>query len=207
MNYRELSDVRLPRKRQRTRLESADTDQKLYRLRIVEEDNEIDFVKVRYLGYGSEDDEWRAREDIVILDDDEEAMDSEPVMTSTIKPFCLYDELAYKIKSCLMSDRKRDPFSRISIPFDAVYFDGLVRRGTVLKKTKFYTILRFKAFNYILGERWYVRGMNSAGDFCYIKPETVRPRQVVSRFLVWAIPYSAGGRAVLLIMPLFIIPI
>ena len=35
----------------------------------------------------------------------------------------------------------------------------------------------------------------------------IRPRQVVLRFLVWAFPYSAGGRAVLLIMPLFIIQI
>ena len=33
---------------------------------------------------------------------------------------------------------------------------------------------------------------------------TLRPRQVVLRFLVWAFPYSAGGRVVLLIMPLFI---
>jgi len=41
----------------------------VYHLRLLEEDKNRDRVKVRYVGYGSECDEWRAREDIVILDE------------------------------------------------------------------------------------------------------------------------------------------
>ena len=86
----------------------------------------------------------------------------------------LYDELGYQIKCCLMSDRKRDPLCRISMSSDTLYLDGLAMRGTVVKGAKYYTITKFSSFDDILGYRWFIRGPNSAGDFCYIKPKTVR---------------------------------
>jgi len=97
-----------------------------------------------------------------------------PVAKRSFKQFCWYDELGYRIKCCLMSDRKRDPLCRICMPFDTLYFDGLARRGTIVKGAKYYTINKFSSFEDILGCRWFIRGLNSAGDFCYIKPKTVR---------------------------------
>lgn len=181
VNYRELTNIKLPRRtvsRSSTKPSSL-VDNTLYRLRVVEEDKENSLVKVRYVGYGSERDEWRASKDIVVLnetdssgDDSDEERDGLPKIT--FKPFCLYDELGYQIKSCLMSDRKRDPLSRIRMAFDTIYFDGLAKRGTIVCGTKYYTIVKFSAFEDILGSRWFIRGLNSAGDFCYIKPRTVK---------------------------------
>jgi len=63
-NYKELSDLQLPRvKRPRTehnnKPHSEEPDGELYRLEIIEEDHARDRVRVRYVGY--EGDEWRPR--------------------------------------------------------------------------------------------------------------------------------------------------
>ena len=60
-NYRMLSDTPLPR------AQTAKCQNKLYELEIVDEDESSGKVKVHYTGYGSEDDEWRDREDIVMI--------------------------------------------------------------------------------------------------------------------------------------------
>ena len=62
--------------------------------------------------------------------------------------------------------------------FDCIYFEGLIQRGSVIPRTKHlkqqvYTVTRLSKFNDILGNRWYIRGLNQSGDFCYIKPNTV----------------------------------
>ena len=147
---------------------------------MLEEDREGERVKVRYVRYSSEHDEWRAKGDIVVVDDPDSSSGEEcediPVAKRSFRQFCLYDELAYRIKCCLMSDRKRDPVCHICIAFDTVYFDGLARRGSASKGTRQYTITKFSAFDDIFGSRWFIRGLNAAGDFCYIKPKTVKFR-------------------------------
>lgn len=55
-----------------------------------------------------------------------------------------------------MSDRKRDPLSRIRMAFDTIYLDGLAKRGTIVCGTKYYTIVKFSAFEDILGSRWFI---------------------------------------------------
>jgi len=61
-NYQELADVKLPRTR---RLMSRPEDQ-LYEVDVLEEDDETGRVKVHYVGYGEEDDEWKDGSEIVI---------------------------------------------------------------------------------------------------------------------------------------------
>lgn len=59
--------------------------------------------------------------------------------------------------------------------FDATHFDGLIRRGTLVKgQQTVYTLLTLTKLDDILGQRWYIRGINEAGDFCYVKSGTVR---------------------------------
>lgn len=60
-NYNESKMAMIPRSR-RSRAKKDDT---LYELEIVEEDHYNAKVKVHYTGYGSEDDEWRDKDDIV----------------------------------------------------------------------------------------------------------------------------------------------
>ena len=61
MNY--LDDLRLPRAR-RAKIKTASPDH-LYPLRVVDEDEVRQLVKVHYEGYSTSYDEWRARDDIV----------------------------------------------------------------------------------------------------------------------------------------------
>ena len=191
-DYRSLADVSLPRhgsssaRTNRGRNEDADADT-LYRLTILEEDLEKALVKVRYVGYGSEYDEWRSKEDIVDLhkeesdpSSDESHNDDSDVLSSLCKrtQFCLYDELGSRIKSLLLSNRKADPVCRISMTFDTIYFDGLIARSKAVPKSRrsssqVYTVPTLSKLDDILGHRWYIRGINTAGDFCFVTPGTV----------------------------------
>ena len=95
-----------------------------------------------------------------------------------MSPLNLYEQLATNIKLQLVSYRKRSPYCRTSMNFDCIYFEGLIQRGLVISRTKHlkqqvYTVTRLSKLNDILGQRWYIRGLNSSGDFCYVKPNTV----------------------------------
>ena len=184
-NYRELADVKLP-KRSRSINSSKSTSSAspetsvLYRLRVLERDE--DRVKVRYIGYGSKYDEWRRLEDIVDLVDDDNSdegdlrlLDSKQL--SPVAKFCLFEELACTIKSSLFSRRKGDPLCSIDMSFDCLHFEALVRRGMrkgTKGKTEIYSLSSLSKLDDLLGERWYIRGLNRAGDFCYVEPDTVR---------------------------------
>ena len=91
-------------------------------------------------------------------------------MSVISKPFSLYEELAYRIKSLLFSSRKG-----YLVCCTSLTFDGLIRRGILVKgQHAVYTVTNLTKLDDILGHRWYIRGINPAGDFCYIKPGTVR---------------------------------
>lgn len=167
--------------------------EKLYRVSVVAENVRQGRVKVHYIGYGHEYDEWRPADEVIDLmpgrqedvenestsgnserDDDEVVEASE----SDFKPLNLYKELASKIKSSLISSRRRDPVCRVELGFDAIYFEGLVKRARLITKSRqstrqTYSIDKFSKLEEILGRRWYIRGLNLAGDFCYVKPGSV----------------------------------
>lgn len=157
----------------------------LYRLEVLEEDLTNDRVRIRYIGY--EGDEWRARSDIVDLctsdsDSNNESESEEAPVSCTCNgrswafPTCLslYELLAYKIKSLLVCSLKGDPACHISMPFDSIHFDGIMRSVPVQGRVKSYTLAKLTNLDEMLGKRWYIRGINAAGDFSYVKPETLR---------------------------------
>lgn len=184
-NYRELADVKIP-KRVRSNIKkkvTGSSTSKLYRLRVLDKDEENSRVRVRYIGYSSEFDEWRRKEDIVNLEDDDSSDIISPfsrpqLPVPTITEFCLYKELSFKIKSLLYSNRKADPACSVVMSFDSVHFEGLMRRGVKRNegkgKREVYGLASLTKLDDLLGERWYIRGLNSAGDFCYIEPGTVK---------------------------------
>ena len=183
-DYRELADVKVP-KRSCSSTSSKHTSSALpqasvlYRLRVLERDENR--VKVRYIGYGSKYDEWRRLEEIVDLEDNDEGSDEDlPLLDSKqlspVTKFCLFEELVCSIKSSLFSRRKGDPLCSIDMGFDCLHFEALVRRGIRKGKGKreVYSLSSLSKLDDLLGERWYVRGLNRAGDFCYVEPGTVR---------------------------------
>ena len=58
-----------------------------------------------------------------------------------------------------------------------MHFDSLIVRGT-RKETKgsreIYSLTSLTKLDDLLGDRWYIRGINSVEDFCYVEPGTVR---------------------------------
>lgn len=195
VDYRVLADVRLPKRvRSRVKPNTKDFPEKLYRLIVLESDTANALVKVRYVGYDSTYDEWRPASDIIDLTEEDSTVNqssNSPSNTATtdevcvqqefyspaVKNFSLYEELSFKIKSLLVSARKGDPNCCVSMPFDTVHFDGLIRRGVLDKssrKQSVYLLTALTKLDDILGERWYIRGLNTAGDFCYVQPKTVR---------------------------------
>ena len=61
--------------------------------------------------------------------------------------------------------------------FDSLHFEALIWRGVrngTKGKREAYGLSSLSKLDDLLGERWYMRGLNSAGDFCYIEPGTVK---------------------------------
>ena len=160
-NYKVLADINLPKaKRSRT---ASERDQ-LYAVTIVERQDKR--VKVHYVGYGSQHDEWRDEADIVPLDTNDHAKtECDPVP----RPFSLYSELRNKIKVALNSGRKESPVVRIDMPFDKLQFDGgLKQYGTFVRTFRGidrYNISHYRDLNVLFGKNWHFRGLNSQGDY------------------------------------------
>ena len=183
-DYRSFSDVTVPRSvskrsKQKTRREeessSADT---LYRLRVIDQDEATGMVKVAYVGYSDEHDEWRRVEDVVTMEESEEENDDTLAPFQPIKApkFCLFEELSRRIKAQLYSNRKGNPVCSIILSFDRYHFDSLSIRASkkeVKGKREVYSLPVLSRLNDLLGPRWFIRGINAAGDFCYIEPGTV----------------------------------
>ena len=185
-DYRSMADVTVPKRRKITCPElktPTNTNSQLFRLQVIDENSENELVKVHYVGYDNKFDEWRPKSEVIDLNEDsmkgnevtENLQEVNGHASAVSKPFSLYEELAYKIKSLLWSSRKGDPVCCISMTFDTIHFDGLIRRGTLVKgQHSQYTLSTLTKLDDILGQRWYIRGINVAGDFCYVKPGTVR---------------------------------
>ena len=183
-NYRELTDIKIPRKSsvvsritKSTKVVPPSTDN-LYRLNIIEKDDENGCVKVRYIGYGQEFDEWRLTEDIMELRESSSTDEASSVTATpwSVDRLCLYKELAYRIKALLCSPRKGNPACWVVMNFDVVYYEGLICRATKQvgngrRKREIYQLPSWTRLDDLLGERWYIRGVNINGDFCYIQPE------------------------------------
>ena len=113
-SYAELADVKVPRRQKKPKSRSPNiegdeqAEGELYRLDILEQDVQHGLVKVRYIEYGPEYDEWRLTNEIVELRDDECSSDdvhADGITSETflylavLDRFCVFKELAYRVKS------------------------------------------------------------------------------------------------------------
>jgi len=91
-NYKFLADIELPKAKR-----SCTKKDKLYAVTIVGRQGTK--LKVHYVGYGSQYDEWRDKADIVPLDRSKKSdADAERDCNPVPRPFSLYSELRNKIK-------------------------------------------------------------------------------------------------------------
>ena len=90
---------------------------------MLEEDVSGRRFKVRYIGYGEEYDKWKPVEDVVNVGDScsdsesecDEFSQSADAKSLRYKPYSLYDELSFRTKSMLISNRKGDPVCMVSM--------------------------------------------------------------------------------------------
>lgn len=93
--------------------ENTSNDDTTYPVSVYE--NEWDkqgHVKVHYIGYGCQYDEWREPEGLVHLDS--------PCVVS--EKYDFHQELALQIKSALIASHKSNPSVKIVMPFDKASF-------------------------------------------------------------------------------------
>ena len=156
--------TKLPRQAKRHqkdihRVQNCSEENKLYRLKVLEEDANNSLVKVRYIGCSSTYDEWRLKDKIVQLSDAESSSEENDCSESPAQSihFCLFQELAFRIKSLLNSSRKGDPICRSVMSFDALSFDSLIIRSRPLPKAglnsrrQVYTIASMTKLEDLLG--------------------------------------------------------
>ena len=197
VNYAKLADVKVPTVRKQKRKGKEGTEEPseepddrlstLYRLNIVEKNRQEGLVKVRYVGYGEEYDEWRLESEVVNLSGEEEgsSCDSDDVQFTRqfrgpLRSQCsVFEELVYRIKALLTSSRKGDPSCRIIMSFDQVSFDALAHSCALVSrnskcKHQIYKVQDLAKLNDLLGDRWHIRGLNAAGDFCYVMHDTMK---------------------------------
>ena len=131
----------------------------LYPVDVVER-GENGRVKVQYIGFNQEFDEWRAPSDIVPLELDKS---SDPVLL----PFSLYFELGNTVKKALNSGRKESPHIRIEMAFDKLQFTGGLKACSTSSRTycgyERYKITSYKNLDPLLGKNWHVGTLDMFG--------------------------------------------
>ena len=76
----------------------------------------------------------------------------------------------------LKSSRKASSEAKIELPFDQTKFDEIKGKGTLKKKHRgkeIYGITKYGDLDNLLGSKWFIRGLNENGDFCYAILNTV----------------------------------
>ena len=111
-------------------------------------ESEGEQVKIHYIGYGDNEDEWREVSELVQL-------------SKKPQPYILlqlHRELTYQIQAALDSKYRKDPDVKIEVPFDKLLFDGdLKQHGHMLHTFHghdIYTIHRYSDLEPLLGEGW-----------------------------------------------------
>ena len=165
-DYHQLSDVKVPkyvlRSSKRYNKTNSSVDTKLYRLRILKEDVANGVIKVRYIGYSDKHNEWRRLEGIVNVEEGEEEKENDCLAPSrfSYSKFCLFEELACRVKSLFISRRKSSPVCSVTMSFNLVHFESLVLRGigNETKGENAYSLTSLLKLDDLLGQKMVYQG-------------------------------------------------
>ena len=169
IDYKALLEPKLP-KLPGSRAATVKAE-KLYPVEVVDRDGTR--LRIHYVGYDDRYDEWREAEEVETIDTDCEESEAELYL-----PYDPHRELAYQIKAALDSRHRKDPDTRIDMPFDKLLFDGgLKQRGVHLRRSHghdVYGLKQYSDLDYLLGKGWHMRALNERLDFCYANLRTVQ---------------------------------
>ena len=170
-----------------TRKEPKMTDN-LYPISVLDDEHDSKGrIRIHYIGYGHEFDEWREPTELVNV--------ASPCVLS--EKYDLHQDLALRIKSTLTASRKSNPCIKILMPFDELVFsEGLAAKGYIHSTTRriaHYRITQYSDLNELLGEGWHFRGLNAIGDYCFVVPNTIEYYLCRRRPIVHFVPSSNGS--------------
>ena len=93
------------------------------------------------------------------------------------KPYSVYDEVLYQIKSALNSSPRYDLDVRLKVPIDLLSFHhGFQEAGHFVRRSHghdVYGIRNYSDLDSLLGRKWHIRVLNKQFDFCYVIKDTV----------------------------------
>ena len=132
-------------------------------------------VKVHYIGYGNEFDEWRPRTEIVL---NKPSFSHPETTTEHAELNSPLTNLACCILKWLMPSRSESPEVRIQVSCDE---RDLADKGTLIGNrsaqgaglARRYTIVSYADLDDLFGQQWHLRVVNTIGDFSYIVLKTV----------------------------------
>ena len=170
VNYKEVP--KLPR------AESIKVEKKLYPVIVAarKSDGDDAKVKIHYVGYSSDFDEWRDEQELESLEE-EGYEEVQPTTASSYQPYTIHKALRVRVKQALTCGRKTSPNIKITISFDLIQFNGGLKTVGVPFKTvhgvQHFKINHYRDLNYLLGSNWHFRGLNTNGDYGYVELDTV----------------------------------
>ena len=97
-------------------------------------------------------------------------MYTKPSFSPSNQQYSPLTDLACAIKKHLQPSRSEDPEVRIQVPCDGESFQELREAGVIRSEcggAEKYGVNDYHDLDEILGENWYLRIVNSAGDFSY----------------------------------------
>ena len=195
-NYKELSSVKLPRGTKRSQRTMA--EDQLYPVNILEKRDGQ--VKVHYVGYDDEYDEWKEEGDLEDLNEDSNEHHLEASLSDNVvmEAYSLYKDLGVRIKRGLLCSRTSSPLIKVVMPFDMLLFNGGLKEAGIRSKkvggVQHYKITHYRDLDVLLGRNWHVRGINANGDYGFVVCDTVDFCLKKSRKLVDYVPTDNGPR-------------
>ena len=195
-NYKELSAINLPRGIQRRPKRVTKPREQLYAVDILER-GENGRIKVHYIGYDSEYDEWKGEDELEDISEHQSELPASPP-DSIVETYSLYRDLGVRIKRGLLCSRTSSPVIKIVMPFDVLLFNGGLKEAGVPSKRvggiQHYKISHYRDLNHLLGQNWHVRGINANGDYGYVTCDTVDFCLKKSRKIDDYLPTTNGPR-------------
>ena len=153
-----------------------------YILQIIDRDKSSNKVRIHFIGYSFDFDEWRDTTEVAEGEESTKlcslAQWFEPSVDSlSDKTDAFFYNLAKAVKVSLYSSNRELPAIRIEGRIDADNYNGYLKNTGVVNKFKgknVHVVSNNNEISRIMGKKWFQRIINTNGDFCYVVRDTVR---------------------------------
>ena len=150
-------------------------------MQIIDRDKSSNRVKIHFVGYSEDFDEWRNADSFVNSEKSDlgrllpRFMPSEDSLPD--RASALFSHLSKEIKFALFSTKRESPGVRIEERIELDIYHKYLQNIGVVKKLRGHDVHcvdnNFDLCD-LLGDKWFERIQNINGDFCYVTPGTVQ---------------------------------